>query len=185
MTKESVKKIEYGDFQTPRVLARQVCVLLKNQKIIPKSVIEPTCGIGNFFLEALGNFSSIQIGRAFDIDNEYVKILKKNLGKDIKFKPHKVEVVDFFTKDWKEELGNLPEPILVIGNPPWVTNSQLGQLQSKNLPTKYNFKRMKGLDAMTGKSNFDISEWMMNQMIDWLQVKQATIGLKFQKMGLN
>jgi len=136
-------------------------------------------------LEALGNFSSIQIGRAFDIDNEYVKILKKNLAKDIKFKPHKVEMADFFTKDWKEELGNLPEPILVIGNPPWVTNSQLGQLQSKNLPTKYNFKRMKGLDAMTGKSNFDISEWMMNQMIDWLQVKQATIGLKFQKMGLN
>lgn len=177
MTKESVKKIEYGDFQTPRELARQVCVLLKNQKIIPKSVVEPTCGIGSFFLEALDNFSSIQTGRAFDIDNEYVEVLKKNLAKELKSKPHKVEVADFFTKDWGKELDNLPEPILVIGNPPWVTNSQLGQLQSKNLPTKYNFKRMKGLDAMTGKSNFDISEWMMNQMIDWFQTKQVTIAM--------
>lgn len=177
MTKDGVKKIEYGDFQTPRELAREVCILLKNQKMFPKSVIEPTCGIGSFFLEALNNFSSIQIGHAFDIDNDYVEILKKDLAKEIKSKPYKVEMADFFTKDWKKELNNLPEPILVIGNPPWVTNSQLGQLQSKNLPTKYNFKRMKGLDAMTGKSNFDISEWMINQMIDWIQKKQGIIAM--------
>ncbi|MDO8529168.1 MAG: N-6 DNA methylase [bacterium] len=177
MTNENIKKIEYGDFQTPRDLARQVCVLLKNQNYTPKSVIEPTCGIGSFFLEALNNFQSLQIGHAFDIDNEYVEILKKDLVKEAKSKPHKVEVADFFTKDWKVELNNLPEPILVIGNPPWVTNSQLGQLRSKNLPTKYNFKRMKGLDAMTGKSNFDISEWMMNQMIDWIQERQGIIAM--------
>ncbi len=177
MTKNNVKKIEYGDFQTPRELARQVCVLLKNLKMPPKSVIEPTCGIGSFFLEALNNFSSIQIGHAFDIVDEYVEILKKDLATEIKSKPHKVEVADFFTKDWQKELNNLPEPILIIGNPPWVTNSQLGQLQSKNLPTKYNFKRMKGLDAMTGKSNFDISEWMMNEMIEWIQEKQGTIAM--------
>ncbi len=177
MTNESIKKIEYGDFQTPRDLARQVCILLKNQRIFPKSVIEPTCGIGSFFLEAISNFPSLQIGHAFDIDSEYVEILKKDLAKEVKTKPHEVEVADFFTKNWKDELNNLPEPILVIGNPPWVTNSQLGQLQSKNLPTKYNFKRMKGLDALTGKSNFDISEWMMNQMIDWIQEKQGTIAM--------
>lgn len=177
MTNENIKKIEYGDFQTPRDLARQVCILLKNQQIFPKSVIEPTCGTGSFFLEALRNFSSLQIGHAFDIDNEYVEILKKDLGEEVKAKPHKVEVANFFTKDWKDELNNLPEPILVIGNPPWITNSQLGQLRSKNLPTKYNFKRMKGLDALTGKSNFDISEWMMNQMIDWIQEKQGTIAM--------
>lgn len=177
MTNKNIKKIEYGDFQTPRELARQVCILLKNQRIVPKSVIEPTCGIGNFFLEAINNFPSLQIGHAFDIDSEYVEILKKDLPKEIRTKPHKVEVADFFTKDWKKELNNLPEPILVIGNPPWVTNSQLGQLQSNNLPTKYNFKRMKGLDALTGKSNFDISEWMMNEMIDWIQKKQGTIAM--------
>jgi hypothetical protein len=177
MNKKSVKKIEYGDFQTPRELARQVCIMFKNQKMLPKSVIEPTCGIGSFFSEALNNFSSIKIGHAFDIDNEYVKILKKDLAEQVKSKSYKVEVADFFTKDWKEELNKLPEPVLVIGNPPWVTNSQLGQLQSKNLPTKYNFKQLKGLDALTGKSNFDISEWMINHMIDWIQMKRGTVAM--------
>src|SRR3989338_6255468 len=171
MTNQNIKKIEYGDFQTPRDLARQVCILLKNRNYTPKSLIEPTCGIGSFFLEALDNFPSIEIGHAFDIEKEYVEILTK----EKKTSSHKVEMADFFVKDWEVELNKLPEPILVIGNPPWVTNSQLGQLQSKNLPTKYNFKRMKGLDALTGKSNFDISEWMMNKMIDWLQTKQVTI----------
>ncbi len=177
MTNENIKKIEYGDFQTPRDLARQVCILLKSQNCTPKSIIEPTCGIGSFFLEALSNFPSIQIGHAFDIDNEYVEILKKELEKKQIPTDYKVEMADFFTKKWEIELNNLPEPILIIGNPPWVTNSQLGQLQSKNLPTKYNFKRMKGLDALTGKSNFDISEWMMNQMIDWLQKRQGIIAM--------
>lgn len=177
MTNENIKKIEYGDFQTPRDLARQVCLLLKRENYKPKSIIEPTCGIGSFFLEALDNFPSLQIGHAFDIDNEYVEILKKELPKAQKSNSYKVETADFFTKDWEVELKKLPEPILIIGNPPWVTNSQLGQLQGKNLPTKYNFKRMKGLDALTGKSNFDISEWMMNQMVDWLQKKQGTIAM--------
>lgn len=177
MTKDRVKKIEYGDFQTPRELARQVCVLLKNQGDEPKSVIEPTCGVGAFFIESLSNFPLLEIGHAFDIEKEYVETLKKELAKEISNKKHKVEIADFFTKDWKKELDSLPEPILIIGNPPWVTNSQLGQLQSKNLPTKYNFKRMKGLDALTGKSNFDISEWMMNQMIDWLQDKNGIVAM--------
>ena len=29
---------------------------------------------------------------------------------------------------------------LVIGNPPWVTNSELGSIDSKNLPNKSNLK---------------------------------------------
>lgn len=177
MASDNLIKIEYGDFQTPSELARQVCLLLKNQRIFPKSVIEPTCGIGNFFLAAISHFPSLQIGHAFDIDSEYVEILNKYIAKKGTTQFHKAEVADFFTKNWKDELDNLPEPILVIGNPPWVTNSQLGQLQSKNLPTKYNLNRMKGLDALTGKSNFDISEWMMNQMIDWIQEKQGTIAM--------
>lgn len=177
MTKENIKKIEYGDFQTPRDLARQVCILLKNQNCTAKSAIEPTCGVGSFFLEALNAFPSIKIGHAFDIDNKYVEILRKKLSKEKTSCHHKIETADFFAKDWEAELNGLPEPILIIGNPPWVTNSQLGQLQSKNLPTKYNFRKMKGLDALTGKSNFDISEWMINQMVDWLQRRHGTVAM--------
>ena len=58
--------------------------------------------------------------------------------------------------------------ILVIGNPPWVTNSDLGQLGSNNLPTKTNFQGLRGFDARTGKSNFDISEWILVRLIEAL-----------------
>jgi hypothetical protein len=59
----------------------------------------------------------------------------------------------------------LPEPILILGNPPWVTNAELGTLGSTNLPPKSNSQGLAGLDALTGKSNFDISEWMLVQLL--------------------
>ena len=61
---------------------------------------------------------------------------------------------NFFEKDWTGTLSGLGEPILVIGNPPWVTNSAMGLLGGSNLPSKSNFQRLRGLDAITGKSNF-------------------------------
>lgn len=176
MTKSS-KKIEYGDFQTPRELAHDICLLLQKNNLNPKSVIEPTCGIGAFFIEAIKTFLNIEVGSAFDLNDEYLQILKNKISEEKTVVKNKIEIADFFTKDWKTEISILPEPILIIGNPPWVTNSQLGQLQSDNLPIKYNKSGMKGLDALTGKSNFDISEWMINQMIDWIQEKKGTIAM--------
>ena len=50
--------------------------------------------------------------------------------------------------------------MLIIGNPPWVTNSALSAMDSLNIPKKTNFKQHKGLDALTGKGNFDIAEYI-------------------------
>src|SRR4030095_7712019 len=88
-----------------------------------------------------------------------------------------IEVGDFFTTDWKKQIDILPSPILVIGNPPWVTNSRLGLLGSTNLPQKSNFQKHSGLLAITGKSNFDISEWMLLKMLDWLNGKYGTLAM--------
>ena len=143
----------------------------------PKSLIEPTCGVGTFFIEALSVFDEVREGYACDINNYYIEVLKNKFSDYDVSIPTRIETADFFSKDWGSDLHNLPEPILVIGNPPWVTNSQLGQLRSNNLPVKLNHKKMKGLDALTGKSNFDISEWMINRMIEWLQKKQGTIAM--------
>ncbi len=176
MTKDA-KKVEYGDFQTPQELAQQVCILLKKNKVVPRSIVEPTCGIGTFFMEALNAFNEAKAGYACDIDGSYIEALKNwfsDYSGDILAR---IETADFFSKNWESDLDNLPEPILVIGNPPWVTNSQLGQLKSDNLPAKQNHKKMKGLDALTGKSNFDISEWMINRMIEWLQKKQGIVAM--------
>jgi hypothetical protein len=74
-------------------------------------------------------------------------------------------------------LDKLEGKILVIGNFPWVTNSQQGLIGSENLPQKTNFQKYSGLEAITGKSNFDISEWMLIQTVQWLQKRDAYLAM--------
>ena len=141
----NTKRVERGDFQTPEDLARQVCGLLKKNGVEPGSIIEPTCGAGTFFIEALNAFDEAREGYACDIDEQYIEVLRNRLP-DYDASTHiRTEVADFFSKDWESDLRNLPEPILMIGNPPWVTNSQLGQLGSDNLPLKRVYVKFVGI----------------------------------------
>jgi hypothetical protein len=48
--KKTRQKVEFGDFQTPLNLARKVCSLLQGLGYAPSSVLEPTCGEGNFIV---------------------------------------------------------------------------------------------------------------------------------------
>lgn len=173
---EEADRAEYGDFQTNPDLANKVTLHLAAKNISPEVVIEPTCGKGNFIIASLRNF----------------KHIKKVFGVEI-YKPYvwetKFSIVDFFLANPN---ANKPEisiahcnvfdfdfrtiakkhstnDILVIGNPPWVTNSKLGSLNSKNLPKKTNFKNHSGIDAMTGKGNFDIAETITLTMIQNFQ----------------
>lgn len=73
---------------------------------------------------------------------------------------------------WKEA-----GPLLVIGNPPWVTNSELSTLGKGNIPTKTNFRGLRGLDALTGESNFDIAEYIWLKLIRELADQKPTIAL--------
>lgn len=67
--------------------------------------------------------------------------------------------------------------VLVIGNPPWVNNSTLSTLGSDNLPIKTNFKGLRGIDAITGSSNFDICEYIILQLIDEYKNSNAVIAM--------
>ena len=58
---------------------------------------------------------------------------------------------------------------MAIGNPPWVTSAGQGSNERKNLPRKWNRFGLRGLDAMTGKSNFDIAEAVLLSVIEALQ----------------
>ena len=49
-------KIAFGDFQTPVWFCQQVCRLLSEKAFKPASILEPTCGQGNFLLTALDFF---------------------------------------------------------------------------------------------------------------------------------
>ena len=108
------KKIEYGDFQTPDSLADETCDLLKKSGYNPKSILEPTCGVGSFFISAMKTFSKSESGFAFDIDSSYIKVLEKRLQRLSDLPQTKVEVADFFSRDWDRELKKMHEPILMI-----------------------------------------------------------------------
>ena len=89
----------------------------------------------------------------------------------------KVEQGDFFQIDWPHILDREVGSWLVLGNPPWVTNSELGVLESTNLPNKSNFQGRRGFDAVTGKANFDISEWMLLKQVEWLKDRSGWIAM--------
>lgn len=165
-------RAEYGDFQTNLELATNAAIYLKSKNISPEIVIEPTCGKGNFIIASLKTFKKINNIIGVEIYKPYVWETKFNIidfylstsenrKPDISIKHCNVFDFDFNQLAKKYSKNE----ILVIGNPPWVTNSKLGILNSKNLPKKTNFKNHSGLDAMTGKGNFDIAEFITLMMI--------------------
>ncbi|MCM1121231.1 MAG: hypothetical protein NC416_01470 [Eubacterium sp.] len=153
-------KREYGDYQTPICFAEKVCFYLKDYRHIePSAIVEPTCGLGSFIQSSLLFNAKEYYG--IEINPEYCKACKD------KIKDNRVKIInsDFFTFSSKSLIKNKSQ-ILVIGNPPWVTNSTLSALGSDNLPIKTNFKGLKGIDAITGTSNFDICEYIILQLIN-------------------
>lgn len=167
-------KIEHGDFQTPPALAAEVCSVLAASGCAPRAIVEPTCGTGGLLAAALDAFPGHTHALGIDINAEYIDAARAALGD----RPGlALRAASFFATDWAAELAALPAPLLIIGNPPWVTNSDLGALGSANLPDKANFHGRTGLDAVTGKSNFDISEWMLVRLLDWLAGRDATLAM--------
>jgi hypothetical protein len=176
MSNKSKTKIEYGDWQTPSELSALVCSLLHNQ-LNPSTIIEPTCGVGTFIKSSLNTFSKVQKVLGTEINPEYIRIARDACPKLNSETEFKFLNADFFTLDWHDLLNNCPEPILVIGNPPWVTNSQLSSLGSSNLPRKTNLNAHSGIEALTGKSNFDISEAILIKILDWMNEKKLLIAM--------
>ena len=173
---EEPDRAEYGDFQTNSDLANKVTLHLASKNISPEVVIEPTCGKGNFIIASLRNFENIKNVFGVEIYKPYVWETKFNIVdfflSNPKANKRQISIVhcnvfDFDFKTIAKEHST--NDILVIGNPPWVTNSKLGSLNSTNLPKKTNFKNHSGLDAMTGKGNFDIAEFITLTMIETFQ----------------
>ncbi|RLC86741.1 MAG: SAM-dependent DNA methyltransferase [Chloroflexi bacterium] len=176
MEKSSHRR-EFGDFQTPTDMARRICRFLFEQGVRPSSIVEPTCGEGNLLLSALDRFSSATKAIGIDVNPEYIERVKNRLVTQSYSHKARVFQGNFFDLDWGQTFDNLPDPVLVIGNPPWVTSSELASLNSANLPKKTNFQGLSGLDAKTGKSNFDISEWMLIHILELLEHRDATMAM--------
>ncbi len=152
-------KREYGDYQTPIDFAERVCAYLRvNRSCAPSAVVEPTCGTGSFLKSSLSFNAQEYYG--IEINPDYCAACQSSID------DARVKIInsDFFSFSLRDLIKDKRQ-ILVIGNPPWVTNSTLSSLHSTNLPNKANFKGFKGIDAITGASNFDICEFIILQLI--------------------
>ncbi len=171
----SLKK-EYGDFQTPLSLARRVVALVERDEKRIETIIEPTCGVGAFLQAAAESFGNSTKYWGFDVNGDYVEAARATVAR---IGPPKATVQqrDFYAINWKEFFAEQSGPLLIIGNPPWITNAGMGLIRGNNLPDKSNFQRHGGLAAKTGKANFDISEWMIVKLLEALQGRRAAIAM--------
>lgn len=173
---KALDKWQFGDFQTPDDLAACIVEVLKrNHHVSPDIIIEPTCGKGAFVRAALNGFSKTNI-LAYEVNPAYVEDTMNSIDPQTASRVS-VKQGDFFLLDWEEILDENKGSLLILGNPPWVTSSELGILTSKNLPEKTNFHGRRGIEAITGSGNFDISEWMLLRHVDWLVQRSGTLAM--------
>jgi len=177
MNDERKRRAEFGDWQTPSDLAQASCAKLIELGIKPDVVIEPTCGLGTYVLAANEAFPNAKAICGYEVNPEYLNKLKDRLADTPNTDHVQVYEADFFTHDWAASLESVEGSLLVIGNFPWVTSSQQGTIGGTNLPTKSNFQGHAGFDAMTGKANFDISEWMLLKVLTWFRRRPGAIGM--------
>lgn len=161
-------KKEFGDYQTPSYFAEIVCKLLRDKlNIEPDVIIEPTSGLGNFISASLKVFPGLRNIYGIEINDKYCEICKRDIDDD------RVEIFNgnFFSYEIEKLING--EETLIIGNPPWATNSNL----NFNLPPKINFKCLRGADAITGASNFDICEYIILKLIEKSIGKNVSIAM--------
>ncbi len=112
--------VEFGDFQTPFILAKEVAIVAANSLDNIRTIIEPTCGLGSFikaFTEIETEFSnknpietSIKNIIGWEINPKYVEIAKNNLSVNSKDFLISVQEQDFFQVNWSKINHRLQHP---------------------------------------------------------------------------
>lgn len=156
-----------GDFQTPNELARAVVQAVMARGVRPASVLEPSAGSGSLLVEAAVRFGCTH-ATGLEIDEAHLHEARARMAATGWRGSLVLHQTDVFHSDLQSVMRGLPDPVLVLGNPPWVTNSALGALGSSNRPARHNFQQLRGLDALTGKSNFDLAEWVALRALEAL-----------------
>ena len=148
------------NYQTPLFFTNKICEYLKNElKINPDAIIEPTCGIGNFLKSASEFFKNKQI---FGIEIDEKKLDKINA------KNPNVTLIneDIFTFNF--DRLNHYDSYLIIGNPPWNTNTNMSQINS-NIQNTTSFRGVSTSNAL------DLSELIILKIIYEFKNTPSTI----------
>ena len=165
------KKRELGDFQTPIELARQLVDHIWRRGPFD-CVLEPTCGTGSFIraCAALPEPPAEIIG--IEIQDAYLREAAASMAiAEQRGVKTRLIGADIFGLDLKSELSwdGGENKVLVVGNPPWVTASDLGGTDSRRRVPRKNIESLPGLDALTGAANFDIPEAIWLKILVELQ----------------
>ncbi|MGE3819593.1 MAG: class I SAM-dependent methyltransferase [Isosphaeraceae bacterium] len=166
---------DLGDFQTPPELVSAVLDRLGVVGSRWSRVLEPTCGRGHFLRGLLGLSDPPREVRGVEIQAGHHAEASALNADSNRFG---VTLGNLFELDLdKEPAWTGDGPLLVVGNPPWVTSSALGVLGSGNHPRKRNALGLRGIDAMTGASNFDLAEAVWIKLLTELSTWSPTIAL--------
>lgn len=154
----------FGDIQTPLRLAHRVGHWVLARRNDFDTVIEPTCGSGAFLAIAHETFGQARL-LGFDLDSSH-------LARAAKLVPAAtLQHANAFEVDWAALVGGVAGPVLLLGNPPWSTTAVQGRHNSRNRPRAT--EGPGGLAALTGASNFDVSEWLVRRWLEALRPGDA------------
>lgn len=164
-----------GDFQTPSALADEIIATLRRQGVVWSRVLEPSCGRGNFIEAVLKSTRAADQIIGIELQTHYVEEARRRFAATPGVTILQQDILHTHSA---RDLPWLHQgPLLVVGNPPWITNSAQGRVNSANLPNKSNFKGLRGIEAITGKANFDIAEYIYLRLIADFADAQATVAL--------
>lgn len=168
---------DQGDFPTPPALVDAILTTLGAAEGRWARVLEPTCGRGNF-LDALLRLRPaprelVGIEQNPSHAARARELKRVSSASALRIFESSVFEVDL-SRDLKWTGGG---PLLVVGNPPWVTCSELGALESRNLPPKRNVAGLSGIEALTGASNFDLAESVWLKLLAELADQRPTIAM--------
>jgi hypothetical protein len=150
-----------GDFQTPEPLAAAVWQTLDLEDV--DLLVEPTVGLGSFIATVPARARGVP-WLAYDINAGYVEAAYEAATRA--GVSATVEQRDAFSLDSAALRAQVAgRTVLAVGNPPWVTNAAQSAADRPNLPAKWNRFGLRGLDAKTGKANFDIAEAILLSML--------------------
>ena len=127
---------DLGDFQTPPELVAEVLDALGPIGERWPRVLEPTCGRGHFVSGLLALSAPPREIQAVEIQDAHFQaaraIATAESTNGVQVRITRANLFDMHLgRDlvWREQ-----GPLLVVGNPPWVTNAELGTLEGAQRP---------------------------------------------------
>src|SRR5271157_1390185 len=135
---------DLGDFQTPRDLVDAVLQTLGPIGARWTRILEPTCGSGSFLQALLEHEAPPRELIGIEIQESYWTTARSLAGRH---PGSRVDILraNLFDLDLRTGLPWRDRgPLLVVGNPPWITSAALGKLDSGNVPSKRNLKGVAG-----------------------------------------